>query len=226
MSVTDVVPEALAPTAMLPLAAVDVKVKLVVDERTPVVPTLPAADRVRAPPVAVNPELLMSVLLLTVPEPRVPDTARTAPEFVMVVAPVSFRTMVEACVARLPTAPLPPLTLMVGAITEPAVWVMVPVPVEVSVTEAMPVALAPRATLPLTAVDLMVRFVVDETTPLVLKLPAAERVSAPAVAVSPAELMSVVLVIVPEPSVPDTATAAPELLTLAEPVLLKTRLLA
>jgi hypothetical protein len=94
--VTEVVPEALAPRAMLPLAAVDLSVKLVVDETTPVVATLPAEERVKAPAVAVKPELLMSVLLLTVPEPSVPDTARPPPELVIVVAPVSVNTIVLA----------------------------------------------------------------------------------------------------------------------------------
>ena len=114
---------------------------------------MPADDSVSAPAVAVSPAVLISVLLFTVPEPIVPDTARTPPEFVTVVAPVSFKTIVPACVARLPTAPLPPFTCTVGAITAPAVWVIVPVPVAVNVTEFVPVALAPRATLPLTAVD-------------------------------------------------------------------------
>jgi hypothetical protein len=94
--VTEVVPEALAPTAILPLAAVDLSVKFVVDETMPVVATLPADDRVKAPAVAVSPAVLMSVLLLTVPEPSVPDTARMPPELVIVVAPVSFKTIVLA----------------------------------------------------------------------------------------------------------------------------------
>lgn len=119
--VTDVVPDAFAPTAILPLAAVDFKVKLLVDETTPVEPILPAADRVKAPAVAVSPEVLISVVLLTVPEPIVPETARIAPELVIVVAPVSFNIMVLAWVVRLPIAPLPPFTLIVGASTAPPV---------------------------------------------------------------------------------------------------------
>jgi hypothetical protein len=126
----------------------------------------------------------------------------------------------------LPTAPLPPFTFTVGAITAPAVWVMVPVPVDVKVTEFVPVAFAPRVTLPLTAVDLMVRLLVDETMPVVLRLPTADKVNAPAVAVKPEELRSVELLIVPVPSVPDTARAPPEFATVAVPVLLRRSVLA
>ena len=70
------------------------------------------------------------------------------------------------------------------------------------------------------------RLVVEETRPLLLRLPAAERVSAPAVAVKPEELRSVELLMVPEPMVPETATADTEFVTVAEPVLVRTMLLA
>lgn len=96
VSVTEVVPEAFAPTATLPFAAVDCRVKLVVDETTPVVATLPAEDRVNAPAVAVMPAVFIFVLLFMVPEPIVPETATTPPELVIVVAPVSFKTIVLA----------------------------------------------------------------------------------------------------------------------------------
>ena len=53
-----------------------------------------------------------------------------------------------------------------------------PVPVAVRVTELLPVALAPRARLPLAAVDCRVRAEVDETTPVVVILALEDRVRA------------------------------------------------
>ena len=60
-----------------------------------------------------------------------------------------------------------------------------PVPVAVNVTELVPVALAPRARLPLAAVDCRVRAEVDETAPVVVILPLEDRVRAPFVAARP-----------------------------------------
>ena len=114
---------------------------------------MPAADNVKAPAVAASPELLMSVLLEIVPEPVVPDTATTPPEFVIVVAPVLVRTIAPAWVFRLPTAPLPPLMLSVPATTLPDVCAIVPAPTVVSVTEAVPVIVLPSDRPPLPAIN-------------------------------------------------------------------------
>lgn len=122
--------------------------------------------------------------------------------------------------------PAPETKLIVPPVKAPAVCVMVPVPVAVTVIVFVAVAPAPNAMLPLTAVDCIVKFVVEETRPLLLRLPAAERVRAPAVAVNPVELRSVELAIVPEPIVPETSTAKPEFVTVAMPVLLRTIVLA
>jgi hypothetical protein len=144
---------------------------LVLDDTTPVVATLPAADNVNAPPVAASPALLMSVLLEIVPEPVVPETATTPPEFVIVVAPVLLRTMAPACVFRLPTAPLPPLILRVPATTLPAVCVMVPAPAVVSVTDVVPVIVLPSDKPPLPAINVVVG---EVRAPVVVTLLPAE----------------------------------------------------
>ena len=226
VNVTDVVPVALAPSARLPLAAVDFNVRLVVEEITPDVVMLPAAERVSAPAVAVKPDELMSVELLMVPLPIEPETATAAPEFATVAAPVLLKMSVLACVFKAPIAPEPAFNVTVGAITFPADCVIVPVPVAVRVTDVVPDALAPRARLPFAAVDFINRLVVEDTSPEVARLPAADKVKPPAVAVKPEELKSVELVIVPEPIVPETATALPVLVTVAAPVLLRTMVLA
>ena len=64
--------------------------------------------------------------------------------------------------------------------------------------------------------------VLDDTTPVVDTFPAADNVSAPAVAVRPELLMSVEFVIVPEPVAPDTATTPPEFVIVVAPVLVRT----
>ena len=226
VSVTEVVPVASAPSATLPLAAVDLIVRFVVDDTTPLVLRVPAADKVNAPAVAVKPEELKLVVLVMVPLPKVPETPTAPPELEMVAVPVLLSTSAPAWVFRAPMAPEPPLRLTVGAMTLPADWVVVPVPVAVRVTEVPPVALAPSAMLPLAAVDLRVKLVVEETTPVVARLPAVDSVSAPAVAVSPELLIFAVLLIVPEPVVPDIATTPPALVMVVAPALFSTIVLA
>lgn len=222
VNVTEVVPVTLAPSARLPFAAVDLIVRLLVDDTTPVVLRFPAADKVKAPAVAVKPDELKFVVFVIVPLPNVPDTATAPPEFATVAAPVVLSTSVVAWEFKAPIAPVPPFRVTVGAITLPADCVMVPVPVAVRVTAVVPDALAPRAMLPFAAVDFKSRLVVDETTPVVVRLPAEDNVSAPAVAVSPELLMSVLLVMVPEPVVPDSANTPPEFVIVVAPVLLRT----
>ena len=127
----------------------------------------------------------------------------------------------------MPTAPLPPFIFIVGAITLPADWVMVPVPVAVSVTEVLPVAFAPRDRLPLVAVDCRIKLVVEETMPEFETSALDDNVRAPAVAVSPdVERVPPLLLIVPDPIVPDTASAPPVLVRVVAPVSLRTIVLA
>ena len=122
--------------------------------------------------------------------------------------------------------PLPELKSIVPPVSVPAGCVTLPVPVAVRVIVLVAVALAPTATLPLSAVDCSVRLLVDDTTPVVLRLPAEDSVREPAVAVSPEELMSVEFETVPDPMVPETLVLEPELETVAAPVLFRTMKLA
>lgn len=198
-----------------------------------VVPPAVLADKVTSyPEIAPFVEMLPAgVLRLKVLPAAVPDW-------------LALRVMVPALMSIRLTNP-PVLALSVLVATEPATilpvadtklivppdrvppdWEMLPVPVAVSVRVLVAVTLAPKAMPPLAAVDCIVRFVVEDRTPVVLRLPAADKVSGPAVAANPDELRSVELLIVPEPTVPDTARALPELVTVAPPVLFRTMALA
>ena len=66
-----------------------------------------------------------------------------------------------------------------------------PVPVAVNVTELPPIASVPRARLPLAAVDCSVKSEVNETAPVVVILPLADRVRVPAVAARGGEVAAI-----------------------------------
>ena len=138
---------------------------------------------------------------------------------VMLTAPAVFALSVLVATEPAVMLPLPEAKLIVPPVRVPADCDMVPVPVAVRVIVLVAVAFAPRAMLPFAAVDCKVKLLVEETTPVVLRLPAADKVNAPPVAINPEELRFVELLIVPLPNVPDTTTAPPELLTVADPVL-------
>ena len=103
-----------------------------------------------------------------------------------------------------------------------------PVPVAVNVTELVRVAfVAPRARLPLAAVDCRVRAEVDETIPVVVILSLEAKVRTPFVAARPeVERLPPLLVIVPEPMVPDTASGLPMLVIVVAPASFKAIVLA
>lgn len=189
------------------------KASVPVTEMVPdVVVTPPAASIVRLPPVAVMPLVVTALLAVIDPDLTVPLMASAPPPVVLlnVTSPPLFNTIVEASVLSGPMLPVPLLRLIVAPVTVP-VEVTVPVPFAVNVTELVPLTLAPSEMLPFVAeVDAIVRSVVEETTPVVVMLPFAFNVSAPLVAVNPVVVNdSLLLAIVPEPTVPLTASAVP-----------------
>ena len=105
--------------------------------------------------------------------------------------------------------PLVDVKFRVPAVRVPAVWLISPLPVAIIVRVFAPpaVTLLPRFTFPLAAVDCSVRFVVDETSPVVEMSPLADNVRAPLVAVMPVEVMEPPVDMVAEPTVPLTAVA-------------------
>ena len=150
------------------------------------------------------------------------------PAFVSVTLTSPFVLALSVLVTTEPAVmlPLPEVKSIVPPLSVPAGCVMLPVPVAVTVMTLVAVALAPTETLPLSAVDCNVKLFADETTPVVLRLPADDSVREPAVAVSPEELMSVEFDMVPDPMVPETFVLEPELETVAAPVLFNTMKLA
>ena len=100
-------------------------------------------------------------------------------------------------------------------------------PVAVNVTELVPVALAPRARLPLAAVDCRVRAEVDETAPRCGDIAVRGQGQSTAVAARPeVERLPPLLVIVPGPMVPDTASGLPMLVIVVAPASFKAIVLA
>jgi hypothetical protein len=102
---------------------------------------------------AVNAPVVMFWLEDKASEPVLPETVSMVPErvvFVIVVAPLFASTTALAVVFK-PTAPVPALMLTVGACTCPAVWLMVPAFVAVSVIALPPVMPAASEMLPLPA---------------------------------------------------------------------------
>lgn len=178
----------------------------------PLVVMFPAAVSNTAPAVAVIPELVICPALLTSAEPNVPLTSRLVPlngVLLIITAPVVLTAMVLAWVVSAPTLPLPLVRFNSAPITVP-VDVMLPAFVAVKVTDVGPVRLAPMLMVPLPAdVEIKLLVVVDETTPVVVTLPAVDRDNAPAVVVSPLVERFWFEVNANEPAVPETARFAP-----------------
>src|SRR5207247_8262063 len=108
--------------------------------------------------------------------------------------------------------PLPPLRFIVAPVIGVPFDEMVPVPVAVRFNTFVPVVLPPSAMLPFSAVDCIVKTLVADIAPVVVRSPAADSVNDPAPAVIPVEVIAPAVVMLPDPSVPLTA-AAPESVT-------------
>jgi hypothetical protein len=181
--------------------------------------------KVRLPPVATIPVVLNALfVLLMVPEPIVPETA-SVPTLVLLtaVAPPVFNTSASVLVDRAPTGPAPAFKVIMPPDIVP-VDVMAPVPFAVKVTEAVPLVAPPKLIAPFAAVEASVRFVVEETAPVVVMSPLAFTVRAPLVATIPALVMLLFeFVTLPFPSDPEIASGpAAVLVTVVEPPVAKT----
>ena len=87
-----------------------------------------------------------------------------------VVAVMLLDTVVSGEAAELPMLPVLELTVSVGAVNVPAVTVILPEPLAITEADVVPVALAPKVTLPLLAVVVKERVPVEMTPLVVIEL--------------------------------------------------------